>query len=208
MKILITGVAGFVGFHTAKRCLESGIHVVGIDNLSDYYDVHLKQKRIEILTAIEKETNTKANFFFCKLDIEDRNALEKLFEKESFDMVCNFAGQAGVRYSLENPQIYISTNIQGFFNLIDLAAKHQIKRFIYASSSSVYGANKEIPYKETDPTESPVSLYAATKKTNELLAHCYATIHGLTCIGLRFFTVYGPWGRPDMSLFIFTKAIM
>ena len=168
----------------------------------------MKQKRVELLSTIEEEANSKAHFTFFKMDIEDRTALNELFEKESFDMVCNFAGQAGVRYSLENPQIYISTNIQGFFNLIDLATKYQIKRFIYASSSSVYGANEHIPYKETDQTESPVSLYAATKKTNELLAHCYSTIYGMTCIGLRFFTVYGPWGRPDMSPFIFTKAIM
>ena len=137
MKILITGVAGFVGFHTAKRCLEAGIHVVGIDNLSDYYDVTLKQKRVELLSTIEEEANSKAHFTFFKMDIEDRTALNELFEKESFDMVCNFAGQAGVRYSLENPQIYISTNIQGFFNLIDLATKYQIKRFIYASSSKI-----------------------------------------------------------------------
>ncbi len=205
MKILITGVAGFVGFHTAMRCIKKGMQVVGIDNMSDYYDVTLKKNRLELLEKLKSEMN--GYFDFRKLDIEDKESLYALFEYENFDYVCNFAGQAGVRYSIDNPQIYISTNIQGFFNLIDCSVKHGIKRFIYASSSSVYGANTCIPYKETDQTDNPVSLYAATKKTNELIAHSYSSIYGISTIGLRFFTVYGPWGRPDMSPFIFTKAI-
>lgn len=205
MKILITGVAGFIGFHTAIRCIKKGMQVIGIDNMSDYYDVTLKKNRLGLLEDFKSEMN--GYFDFRKLDIEDKESLFALFKYENFDYVCNFAGQAGVRYSIDNPQIYISTNIQGFFNLIDCSVKHKIKRFIYASSSSVYGANDSIPYKETDQTDQPVSIYAATKKANELIAHSYSSIYGMPTIGLRFFTVYGPWGRPDMSPFIFTKAI-
>ena len=205
MTILITGVAGFVGFHMAKRCMEANMHVIGIDNMSDYYDINLKKARLNELNQLNIKTGNQ--FTFLNLDIENKEGLHQLFETESIEMICNFAGQAGVRYSLENPQAYISTNIQGFFNLLECAVKYNIKRFIYASSSSVYGANTEIPYKESDKTEQPVSVYAATKKANELLAYSYSSIYKLPTIGLRFFTVYGPWGRPDMSPYLFTTAI-
>ena len=181
------------------------MHVIGIDNMSDYYDINLKQARLNELDQLNGKTGNQ--FTFLNLDIENKEGLHQLFEKESIEMICNFAGQAGVRYSLENPQAYISTNIQGFFNLLECAVKYNIKRFIYASSSSVYGANTEIPYKESDKTEQPVSVYAATKKANELLAYSYSSIYKLPTIGLRFFTVYGPWGRPDMSPYLFTTAI-
>lgn len=205
MKILITGVAGFIGFSVTKRCLEEGFEIVGIDNLSNYYDVNLKIARLNELEKFNKGDHKP--FTFELLDIENCERVDALFAKEKFDLVCNFAGQVGVRYSIEHPQAYISTNIQGFFNILDATAKSNIKRFIYASSSSVYGANKDIPYRESDKSERPVSLYAATKKANELFAYSYSSIYKLTTIGLRFFTVYGPWGRPDMSPYLFTSAI-
>ncbi|MBK5273423.1 MAG: NAD-dependent epimerase [Desulfuromonadales bacterium] len=201
MKILVTGAAGFIGFHLSQRLLAQGNHVTGLDNLNAYYDVSLKQARLKLLEA-------QAGFRFVRAALEDRPAMESLFSAERFDMVVNLAAQAGVRYSLQNPHAYIDSNIVGFLNVLEGCRHNAVKHLIYASSSSVYGANTTVPFSVHDAADHPVSLYAATKKSNELMAHTYAHLFGLPVTGLRFFTVYGPWGRPDMAYFSFTKAIM
>ena len=200
-KILITGAAGFIGFHVSLKLLKSGKNVVGIDNLNNYYDPKLKISRLNILKKYK-------NFIFKKIDLVDRKNLNKIFQKNKIEKVVNLAAQAGVRYSLINPKSYIDTNIVGFFNVIDLSREYKVKHFIYASTSSVYGALQKMPFKETYTTDHPIQLYAATKKSNELIAHSYSHIYKLPTTGLRFFTVYGPWGRPDMALFKFTKNIL
>ena len=201
MKILVTGVAGFIGAALATRLLERGDTVLGIDNLSDYYDVSLKEAR---LARVGKHSN----FTFSKLDIVDRKNLERLFRENEFDAVAHLAAQAGVRYSIDNPYAYIDANLVGFGNILEGCRHSGVKHLAFASSSSVYGANTKLPFSEHDNVDHPVSLYAASKKANELMAHCYAHLYGLPCTGLRFFTVYGPWGRPDMALFKFTKGIL
>ncbi|MEQ1714632.1 MAG: NAD-dependent epimerase [Hyphomicrobium sp.] len=201
MKILVTGAAGFIGFHTTKLLLDRGDDVVGIDNLNTYYDVTLKEARLAQLQG-------RNNFRFIKADIADREAMAKLFEAEHFDRVINLAAQAGVRYSLENPHAYIDANIQGFLNILEGCRHTNVGHCVFASSSSVYGANTNMPFSVSQSVDHPVSLYAATKKANELMAHTYAHLYGLPMTGLRFFTVYGPWGRPDMALFIFTRKIL
>jgi len=199
--VLVTGAAGFIGYHLSKRLLENGCHVAGLDNLNPYYDVQLKKDRLERLTSFE-------NFSFYKMDLADKKALEEIFESTQFDVVVNLAAQAGVRYSLENPHAYVDANIVGFVNLLECCRHNHIQHFVFASSSSVYGANTKMPFSTHHNVDHPVSLYAATKKANELMAHTYSHLFGLACTGLRFFTVYGPWGRPDMALFLFTKAIL
>ena len=201
---LVTGAAGFIGFHLCKRLLEDGHNVVGIDNINDYYDVNLKLARLSILQEY-------SNFIFYKKDIADLRAIEEIFaqhSKASFDAVINLAAQAGVRYSLKNPHSYINSNIVGFTNILECCRYNKIKHLVFASSSSIYGMNDKLPFSVSDNVDHPVSLYAASKKANELMAHTYAHLYGLPCTGLRFFTVYGPWGRPDMAYFSFTKAIM
>jgi UDP-glucuronate 4-epimerase len=216
MKILVTGTAGFIGFHLAKRLLERGDTVVGIDNINDYYDINLKYARLAE-TGIPREAvkwHTKVqstkypNYSFVRMNLEDREQLNQLCEQEKFDKVCNLAAQAGVRYSLENPHAYINSNIVGFINILEACRHHNIKHLAYASSSSVYGNNTKMPLSTSDNVDHPISLYAATKKSNELMAHTYSHLFSLPTTGLRFFTVYGPWGRPDMALFLFTKAIL
>jgi UDP-glucuronate 4-epimerase len=201
MKILITGVAGFIGHTLAIRMLERGDEVVGIDNLNHYYDVRLKENRLVRLSAYPK-------FRFVKLDLADRDGMKALFATEKIDKVMNLAAQAGVRYSIENPQAYIEANIVGFTNVLEGSRHTGVQHLVYASSSSVYGANTKLPFAESDSVDHPISLYAASKKANELMAHCYSDLFTLPTTGLRFFTVYGPWGRPDMALFKFTKAIL
>ncbi|MEM9539926.1 MAG: NAD-dependent epimerase [Cyanobacteria bacterium P01_E01_bin.42] len=201
MVTLVTGAAGFIGFHTSKRLLERGDRVVGLDNLNDYYDVSLKQARLEQLQKYP-------NFAFFHLDLADREGMEKLFAEQNLEVVINLAAQAGVRYSLQNPHAYIDSNVVGFMNILEGCRYHQIEHLVYASSSSVYGENKKIPFSVEDNVDYPISIYAATKKANELMAHTYSHLYGLPTTGLRFFTVYGPWGRPDMALFLFTKAIL
>ena len=200
-RILVTGAAGFIGFHLSARLLKDGVEVVGIDNLNDYYDVQLKFDRLKQLEAYE-------NFTFIKLDLADRGGMEKLFENTVFDRVVNLAAQAGVRYSIENPHVYVESNITGFIHVLEGCRHAKVPHLIYASSSSVYGANTTMPFSVHDNVDHPMSLYAASKKANELMAHSYANLYGLPSTGLRFFTVYGPWGRPDMALFLFTKAIL
>jgi UDP-glucuronate 4-epimerase len=200
MKVLITGVAGFIGYHLASRLLDENIQVYGIDNLNDYYDVKLKQDR---LTQIKYHVG----FTFQKLDLSDRPAMAQLFETQNFDCVVNLAAQAGVRYSIENPHTYVDSNLTGFVNLLEGCRHCQVKHLVFASSSSVYGANKKIPFSITDVVSQPISLYAATKKANELIAHSYSHLYQIPMTGLRFFTVYGAWGRPDMAYFKFVKAI-
>ncbi len=200
MRFLVTGAAGFIGMHASLRLLERGHEVLGIDNLSPYYDPALKRARLEQLRA-------QAKFAFEKLDIADEPAVAALFAKP-FDCVLHLAAQAGVRYSLENPMAYVSSNIAGFLNVLEGCRKAKVAHLCYASSSSVYGANKEMPFREDHQVDRPVSLYAATKRANELMAQSYSNLYGIPCTGLRFFTVYGPWGRPDMALFIFTRAIL
>lgn len=200
-KILITGIAGFIGFHLGKKLLEDQWQVVGIDNLNDYYDIKLKHDRLNQLTG-------KSNFTFYKMDIADQSSLADLFSQEKFDVVMNLAAQAGVRYSLKNPYAYIDSNILGFTNILEGCRHNQVKHLVFASSSSVYGANTNMPFSVHQNVDHPMSLYAATKKANELMAHTYASLYSLPVTGLRFFTVYGPWGRPDMALFLFTKAIL
>ena len=201
MKILVTGVAGFIGAALARRLLERGDTVIGVDNLSDYYDVSLKEARLFRFSEYP-------NFTFHKSDLADREGVEKLFRKNEFDAVVHLAAQAGVRYSIDNPHAYIEANLVGFGNVLEGCRYADIKHLVFASSSSVYGANTKLPFSEHDNVDHPVSLYAASKKANELMAHCYAHLYGLPSTGLRFFTVYGPWGRPDMALFKFTKGIL
>lgn len=201
MKILLTGAAGFIGMHTALRLLARGDQVVGVDNLNDYYDVTLKQARLARLTP-------HPNFTFHKNSVEDRDAMAALFAAEKPQRVIHLAAQAGVRYSLTNPHAYIDANLQGFINILEGCRHHQVEHLAYASSSSVYGGNTALPFSEHDNIDHPVSLYAATKKANELMAHTYSHLFGLPTTGLRFFTVYGPWGRPDMALFMFTRNIL
>jgi len=200
-KILVTGAAGFIGSFVSHGLLGRGDEVVGIDNLNDYYDVSLKEARLARLVD-------RKGFRFLKLDIADRQGMENLFSSEKFDKVVNLAAQAGVRYSLENPHAYIDSNIVGFLNILEGCRHHQVKHLVYASSSSVYGANETMPFSVHDNVDHPVSLYAASKKANELMAHTYSHLYGLPTTGLRFFTVYGPWGRPDMAYFKFAKAIL
>ena len=206
-KILVTGSAGFIGFHLAKGLLESGFDVVGIDNLNDYYDPQLKLDRLENLNAFVSEKNLQDSYQFTKLDISDEYALKDLFNQHDFDIVVNLAAQAGVRYSLENPNAYIVSNLVGYANILECCRHASIEHFIFASSSSVYGMNTKQPFSTSDNTDFPISLYAATKKSNELLAHSYSHLFKMPCTGLRFFTVYGPYGRPDMAYYSFTKAI-
>ncbi len=216
MKILVTGTAGFIGSSTAIGLARRGDEVIGIDNINDYYDVELKYGRLEKdgidrLGAEEGKwvQSTKyPGYRFKRIDLEDRTGLEELFLKEKFDAVCHLAAQAGVRYSLTNPHAYIDANIGGFLNLLECCRHHAIKNLVFASSSSVYGLNEKYPFSTHDNVDHPISLYAATKKSNELMAHTYSHLFGIPTTGLRFFTVYGPWGRPDMALFIFTKAIL
>ena len=199
--ILVTGAAGFIGFHVALRLLDRGDRVIGLDNVNDYYDVRLKQARLAQLAPHER-------FHFVKLDLSNRRGMQDLFAGESIRRVVHLAAQAGVRYSLANPHAYTESNIEGFINILEGCRLSNIEHLVYASSSSVYGGNTHMPFSTHDNVDHPVSLYAATKKANELMAHCYAHLYQLPCTGLRFFTVYGPWGRPDMALFIFTKAIL
>ena len=200
-KILVTGAAGFIGFHLSKRLLEDGLEVVGLDIVNDYYDPAIKESRLEILRPYDR-------FKFVKKDLSDKKAMEELFRHEAFDGVVNLAAQAGVRYSLINPQSYVDSNLVGFVNILEGCRHNGVKHLVFASSSSVYGSNTRMPFSVHDNVDHPVSLYAASKKSNELMAHAYSHLFGLSCTGLRFFTVYGPWGRPDMALFLFTKAIL
>ena len=216
MKILITGTAGFIGYHLAKKMLARGDEVVGLDNINDYYDINLKygrlqeagieQEKIEYNKIISSYRND--NYKFIKLNLEDRENIISLLKKEKFDQVCHLAAQAGVRYSLTNPYAYVDSNIVGFINILEGCRHHKVKHLCYASSSSVYGLNEKMPFSTKDNVDHPVSLYAASKKSNELMAHTYSYLYNLPTTGLRFFTVYGPWGRPDMALFIFTKNII
>jgi UDP-glucuronate 4-epimerase len=214
-KILVTGSLGFIGFHLVKRLIKEGYKIVGVDNINDYYDVRMKYDKLPLLGI--GETNLFPNilyqsekypeFNFCKLDTKDRFRVEELFRQNNFDIVVNLAAKAGVQYSIRNPHTYVSNNITSFINIIDAAKNHGVKHFIYASSSSVYGNREDVPFCETDRVDNPISLYAASKKANELLAHTYSHLYKLPTTGLRFFTVYGPWGRPDMAPFIFVKRI-
>ena len=200
MHILVTGAAGFIGFHTSNKLLARGDTVVGLDNLNDYYDVNLKKARLALLEA-------QPGFSFAKVDLQDREAVAAVFAQRPFDAVINLAAQAGVRYSLENPHAYVDSNIVGFTNILECCRHHDTGHLVYASSSSVYGINSSMPFSVHDNVDHPISLYAASKKANELMAHTYSHLFGVPTTGLRFFTVYGPWGRPDMALFLFTKAI-
>lgn len=216
MKILVTGSAGFIGFHLAKRLAAEGHEVIGLDNLNNYYDVKLKLDRLQeagidsqkIAYNEPVKSSKSPNYTFVQLGIEDAANVERLFSKYKFEIVCHLAAQAGVRYSIKHPEAYIQSNIVGFFNIMESCRHHQIQHFVYASSSSVYGDTTEVPFKENAQTDSPISFYAATKKSNELMAHTYSHLYNLKCTGLRFFTVYGPWGRPDMAYSLFTKAIL
>ena len=216
MKILVTGTAGFIGFHLAQKLLDRGDTVVGLDNINDYYDVNLKYARLNELGINKEEiTNNKlvssktySNHKFIKMDLANTNDIYALFEKEKFDAVCNLAAQAGVRYSIENPHAYIDSNVKGFMNILEACRHNDIKNLSYASSSSVYGLNKSQPFKTSDHTDHPVSLYAATKKSNEMMAHTYSHLYNISTTGLRFFTVYGPYGRPDMAPMLFADAIL
>lgn len=199
-KILVTGAAGFIGFHLSKRLLSEGKQVLGVDIVNDYYDVTLKEARLEILKKEE-------GFQFWKTDLADLAGLEEIFKAHKPDAVVNLAAQAGVRYSIQNPHAYMNSNLVGFLNILECARHYETKHFVYASSSSVYGANTKTPFSVHDNVDHPISLYAASKKSNELIAHSYSHLYRIPCTGLRFFTVYGPWGRPDMALYIFTKAI-
>jgi len=216
MKILVTGAAGFIGYHLVKTLIEDNHEVIGFDNINDYYSTNLKFDRLKEL-GINRDnakdflslsnSNLFQKFKFIRMNLEDRENLPKLFKDQKFDVVCNLAAQAGVRYSIENPGTYIDSNIVGFLNILECCRNHNIKKLVYASSSSVYGNNKKTPFEETDNTDKPVSLYAASKKSNELMAHNYSHLFKLNTIGLRFFTVYGSWGRPDMAYYLFADAI-
>tara|TARA_Y100000589_G_scaffold243618_1_gene231237 strand:- start:4029 stop:5051 length:1023 start_codon:yes stop_codon:yes gene_type:complete len=206
MYTLVTGSAGFIGFHLSKRLLNLGQKVIGLDSLNNYYDINLKLERNNHLKNFSNKNGQEFNFI--KLNIEDRGKLEDVFEKFEIKTVINLAAQAGVRYSLENPYAYINSNISGFNNILEMCRRNEIEHLIYASSSSVYGGNQKFPFSEKDSVDHPISLYAATKKANELMAHTYSHLYNLPTTGLRFFTVYGPWGRPDMALFLFTKSII
>ena len=216
MKILITGTAGFIGFHLANKLIARGDEVVGLDCINDYYDPNVKYGRLDYAGIDQKDleynkliqSSKTANYRFIKLQLEDKENLDSLFELEQFDAVCNLAAQAGVRYSIENPIAYINANIIGFINILESCRHHGVKNLSYASSSSVYGLNESYPFSTSDNVDHPMSLYAATKKSNELMAHTYSHLYGISTTGLRFFTVYGPWGRPDMALFLFTKAAL
>ncbi len=216
MKILVTGAAGFIGFYVSKVLLSKGHQVLGLDNINDYYDVNLKYARLNELGIAENEASEfnilckskSEDFTFVRMNLENRDELPKLFKNEKFDIVCNLAAQAGVRYSLENPETYVDSNLVGFLNILECCRHNDIKHLVYASSSSVYGMNKKIPFSTDDNVDHPISLYAATKKSNELMAHTYSHLFKIPTTGLRFFTVYGPWGRPDMAMFLFTDAIV
>ncbi len=217
MKILVTGAAGFIGFFVAKSLLKKGHTVVGLDNINDYYAVNLKFARLKELGIQRGEaeifnklvqSNSESRFSFVRMALEDRENLPKLFKEQSFDTICNLAAQAGVRYSLENPEAYVDSNVVGFLNVLECCRNSNIKHLVYASSSSIYGLNEKIPFEVADNVDHPISLYAATKKSNELMAHTYSHLYGFKTTGLRFFTVYGPWGRPDMAMFLFTDAII
>lgn len=199
--VLVTGSAGFIGFHLSQKLLKLGYQVVGFDNVNDYYEVSLKEARLNLLLKDK-------NFVFIKGDLHDKAVVNKVFDSHTFEYVVNLAAQAGVRYSIQNPQAYLESNIQGFLNILEVCRKYQPAHLVYASSSSVYGANKKMPFSVTHNVDHPLSLYAASKKSNELMAHAYSTLYGLPTTGLRFFSAYGPYGRPDMALFIFTKSIL
>jgi UDP-glucuronate 4-epimerase len=201
VKLLVTGAAGFIGFHTAKLLLQQGHEVVGLDNLNDYYDPKLKTARLNLLSQAEQ-------FRFVRVDITDRDAMQNLFARERFQRVVHLAAQAGVRYSIQNPHAYVQSNIVGFLHVIEGCRAHAVEHLVYASTSSVYGANTHLPFSEQQCVDHPLTLYAATKKANELMAHSYSSLYGLPTTGLRFFTVYGPWGRPDMAYFSFTRDIL
>jgi UDP-glucuronate 4-epimerase len=216
MKILVTGAAGFIGFHTCLKLINQGHEVYGIDNINDYYDPKLKFDRLNELGFNEEETKLFKNevqsvkfnsLRFSRIDLVDYESIDVLFKKEQFEVVCNLAAQAGVRYSIENPKAYIDSNISGFLNILEGCRNHKVKHLVYASSSSVYGENKKVPFETTDNVDHPISLYAATKKSNELMAHTYGHLYDFKTTGLRFFTVYGPWGRPDMAYYLFAEAI-
>lgn len=216
-KILITGAAGFIGFHLAKKLLDDGYEVVGMDNINDYYDVNLKFGRLKELGVNREEAeifNSEAssevhsNFKFIRINLEDRENLPAVFERHQFSIVCNLAAQAGVRYSIENPEAYVDSNVTGFLNILECCRNSNVQHLVYASSSSVYGQNEKVPFSVQDNVDHPISLYAATKKSNELMAYTYSHLYGFKTTGLRFFTVYGPWGRPDMAMFLFTDAII
>jgi UDP-glucuronate 4-epimerase len=216
MKILVTGTAGFIGFHLANRLIERGDEVVGLDSINDYYDIRIKYGRLSVAGINQNEiaynhliqSKKKSNYRFIKLNLEDKTNIDKLFEKEKFDKVSNLAAQAGVRYSLTNPQVYIDSNITGFLNILEACRHYPVAHLCYASSSSVYGLNEKQPFSTSQNVDHPISLYATSKKANELMAHTYSHLFQIPTTGLRFFTVYGPWGRPDMALFLFTKAIL
>ena len=216
MKILVTGAAGFIGFHTCIKLLNQGHEVYGIDNINDYYDPKLKFDRLNELGFNEAQSklfksevqSAKFNSLrFSRIDLVDHESIDNLFKQEQFEVVCNLAAQAGVRYSIENPKAYIDSNVSGFLNILEGCRNHKVKHLVYASSSSVYGENKKVPFETTDNVDQPISLYAATKKSNELMAHTYGHLYGFKTTGLRFFTVYGPWGRPDMAYYLFADAI-
>jgi UDP-glucuronate 4-epimerase len=216
MKILVTGAAGFIGFHTCLKLINLDHEVYGIDNINDYYDPKLKFDRLNELGFSQVETELFKNevqskkfkhLRFSRIDLVDSATLDNLFKQEQFEVVCNLAAQAGVRYSIENPKAYINSNITGFLNILEGCRNHKVKHLVYASSSSVYGENKKVPFETTDNVDHPISLYAATKKSNELMAHTYGHLYGFKTTGLRFFTVYGPWGRPDMAYYLFAEAI-
>jgi UDP-glucuronate 4-epimerase len=217
MKILVTGAAGFIGYHLCEKLLALGHVVVGLDNINDYYDINLKLARLANLGievddteafTLTESTIHRSRFRFTRLSLEDMHNLPRLFEQEQFDAVCNLAAQAGVRHSLQQPFLYVNSNILGFANILEACRSNNIKKLVYASSSSVYGLSDKIPFSTADNVDHPISLYAATKKSNELMAHAYSHLFGIQTIGLRFFTVYGPWGRPDMAMFLFTDAIL
>ena len=216
MKILVTGAAGFIGFHLVRRLIEQGNEIIGIDNLNDYYPVSLKYARLrecgidenKIIQGHVVESSKYAKYRFIRMDIEDKESIQNIFAIERFDIIVNLAAQAGVRYSIENPYTYVRSNIIGFLNLLEAARLNQVKHFVYASSSSVYGGNITVPFSENDRVDNPVSIYAATKKSDELMAHVYSKLYNLPTTGLRFFTVYGSWGRPDMAPMLFTHAIL